>query len=44
MIKTIDERRKTREKVTEPAEVIGVSLCHLGAKGDRIHSCHPERV
>ena len=28
MIKTRDERRMTKEKVTELAEVTGVSWCH----------------
>jgi len=44
MIKKIDERREKREEGSEPIELTGVSLCHPGAKGDRIHSCHPERV
>lgn len=32
MIKTRDERRMTKEKVSELAEVTGVSWCHPGAE------------
>ena len=36
MIKTRDERRMTKEKVTELAEVTGVSWCHPGAWFDKL--------